>query len=253
MTVAKQTDEDLHRHLRETVSALLYAAKGFDSGDTEPEAAAKLMAPPLRLLLHDTTERTTSLLQHLGLKQTMLFYDSSCPLPDNPHVDIAHFALAAHTSAGRFVPHLDSQAESPDDRKWLEFHDWWAQPVVFALGGATLSRRALVLECNNKDGSSHIDRELRLSDDYAALTRENSLGLSAGPPDQVRPFPSPVPASLRQIAHEVLVSVAAVEPRAFRSKLQAVAHNRLQKPSLLPADGIAISAVQIHVEPIEPE
>ncbi|KAF0209031.1 MAG: hypothetical protein FD171_672 [Actinobacteria bacterium] len=246
--MARQSDQDLRAHLRSEVTALLYASRGFDEGQLDPDAGAKLIGPRLRNLLHDTME-STSLLQHLGLKDTMRFFDSSCPRLGSGDVKMAHMALAGRTGSGRFLPHLDSQCESAELRRLLDFAAWWEQPVILDQSGFEFSRRQLVLETNNKDGCSHIDRRLQLTDEYAGLTRENSLGMFHGDGEHWFGYGSPVPASLRQIAHEVLVSVALFAPWAFKSKHQVARHRGIQQPATHPSDGIVISAMGVHVEP----
>jgi len=248
--VARQSNQDLRAHLRSEVTALLYASRGFDQGELDPDAAAKLIGPRLRNLLHDTSE-STSLLQHLGLKTSMRFLDSTCPRLGSPEVKMAHMALAGRTGSGRFLPHLDSQCEDSESRRLLNFAEWWDQAVILDQGGFEFTRRHLVLETNNKDGCSHIDKRLQLTDEYADLTRGNSLGMGYGDGERWFDYGSPVPASLRQIGHEVLVSVARHAPWAFKSKQQAALHRSLQKPVVHPADGFVISAMGVHVEPLE--
>jgi hypothetical protein len=56
--------------------------------------------------------------------------------------------------------------------------DWWHDPVLTDADGAAFSREDLVLLVANKDGGAHVDRTL--PPEYAALTRNNSIGVTHG-------------------------------------------------------------------------
>lgn len=76
--------------------------------------------------------------------------------------------------------------------------------------GNTFSRRDIVLAVANQDGGAHVDPEL--DEDYAALSKDNTLGWHFSVGGTETEFPdNPVPASIRQIAHEVLVTLEAAE------------------------------------------
>jgi len=59
-----------------------------------------------------------------------------------------------------------------------------------------------VLNVANTDGGGHVDPAL--DEAYLDLSRNNSLGWVINKGDVQRPFPPPVMACVRQIAHEVL-------------------------------------------------
>jgi hypothetical protein len=97
------------------------------------------------------------------------------------------------------------------------FSDWWTETVMLDATGNAFSRSGLVLSVCNQDGGAHIDEELPPA--YAALTRQNSLGITVGEPIEKgaaavafslggaaegRPLDnSPALANVRQIAWEV--------------------------------------------------
>jgi hypothetical protein len=77
-----------------------------------------------------------------------------------------------------FRPHLD---DLPPERihPAAAFVDWWNDPILTDAEGTNYSRRSLVLWTANKEGGAHVDR--RLPQDYSALTRENSIGITQVP------------------------------------------------------------------------
>ncbi|MFP3581350.1 hypothetical protein SB659_17445 [Arthrobacter sp. SIMBA_036] len=124
----------------------------------------------------------------------------------------------------------------------LRIDDWWKQPVMRDTAGREFSREQLVLFLANTDGGAHVDASL--PEDYYALSRLNSAAVYAGmgapkivvsenatPTDEYthqmalsvgaapteeyirenkmtfNELGSPVPASVRQIAWELMRSV----------------------------------------------
>ena len=68
-----------------------------------------------------------------------------------------------------------------------------------------ISRRYLVLTAANQDGGAHVDPEL--DEIYADLTRNNSLGWIKADVGGEGPVSGPERATIRQIAHEALLSI----------------------------------------------
>ncbi len=62
-----------------------------------------------------------------------------------------------------------------------------------------------MLHVADTDDGEHADEGLDPS--YMALSRQNSLAWMYGDGTDARPLPSPVPASIRQVVHEVLVTL----------------------------------------------
>jgi hypothetical protein len=218
--MSQQTETDLVEHLTDHMGFLRASARIFDEGN---QAEAKRLASTIRLLVHDT-ERSTSLLRQLSVKDVLLFLDTKemDPPPPAPGTIVyrMEFGLAAAQlgpDGPKFVP------RSFDDRNWPEygpvpFQPWWERKVLSDLGGNGFTRKGLVLAMANKDGGVHVDPELEAA--YAALTRSNSIGFyrddsalyspvfgGRTPVPQAdegqRPMPSPVPAQIRMIAFEV--------------------------------------------------
>jgi hypothetical protein len=93
----------------------------------------------------------------------------------------------------------------------LAFSDWWNG---FALristqnpGSVTrdFTRRSLVLTVANPDGGAHIDPEL--DSVYFALSRESALGDVSVGGKHVEWDSNPVPCAIRQVAHELLLTL----------------------------------------------
>ena len=72
----------------------------------------------------------------------------------------------------------------------------------------------------NTDGGAHIDPEIDAS--YAALSRQNSIGYAVGVNVNIEPIDKSELASIRQIAHEILVSIADRHPELMRDNSLSV-------------------------------
>lgn len=109
----------------------------------------------------------------------------------------------------------------------IPFPRWWKQTVINGPKGQKFNRKGLVLAVANQDGGAHVDPALDA--DYYELTRLNALEVYAGGNKEQmylswgRPDPqvenaeltsagSPVPASLRQIAWELIKSLEGRHP-----------------------------------------
>jgi hypothetical protein len=77
-----------------------------------------------------------------------------------------------------------------------------------------MSRRELILHVAETDGGAHVDPAL--DEAYMDLSRNNSLGWMLREGDVVRPFPPPVLPCIRQIAHEVLITLRVKAPTESR-------------------------------------
>ena len=104
--------------------------------------------------------------------------------------------------------------------------------MIQDLRGQAFSRRAIVLAVANKDGGAHVDPSL--DEAYAALTRGNSMNWkTVAPGGAEADLPGPHLATVRQIAHEVLTTLAFVRPQAFADAKCLDAH-RVVDLSVLP-------------------
>jgi hypothetical protein len=193
--VVAQSRLELEQHLRDQFDFLRSSASLFDAGHT---AEAKRLAVSVRLLVHDTRV-SSSLLGQLGLK-SILFYDTASD--HNPMNLITHSGLASlavSPQGARYQAMLDHSPRGPGIA--VGFHQWWAKTVIVDVDRNVLTRRDLVLAVSNQDGGAHVDPDLAPT--YAKLSRANSLAWAFRGPDGAVPLDNPVPASIRQIAHEL--------------------------------------------------
>jgi len=96
----------------------------------------------------------------------------------------------------RYVAMLDDMVS-----RSTPFDDWWSG-VLTDFADNVLSRERLINIAANQDGGAHVDPGI--DEDYAGLSRDNGLGLLQATAAGEIPMPNPVPATIRQIAHEVL-------------------------------------------------
>lgn len=199
---------DLEERLREQVTFLQLSCASYDAGY---EGEARRLAVALRVLLHDT-KRSKSLLTQLGLKQELELYDTAATLDPKNLVSESGLTVS-QLLQGRHVPALDgSTADSGRDRQFTPFEQWWDAPVLRS-DGTTLTRSGLMLSVADQDGGAHVDPTL--NEAYEALSRGDVWGWRAFDMQPQSAWPTPVFASLRQIAHELLVSLAKQKPEAF--------------------------------------
>ncbi len=158
------------------------------------------MAVGLRVLLHQT-KQSKSLLQQLGLRDKAFRDRAGAVDPRNLLTENRLCMIAVGDGAG-YLPIL---SEGPGRLRWPPFEYWWNSTVIRDRNRVSFSRRELVLHVANTVDGAHADECLDPS--YKALSRRNSLAWMYGDGADTRPLPSPMPASIQQIAHEVLVTL----------------------------------------------
>jgi len=198
----KQTKQELLSHLSDSVQFLQLSAAAFDKGHL---GEAKRMAVTVRVLAHDTPN-SKSLLGLLKYKTNMSFIDTAYDYkPDN---------LMNHHGLVGLQVSLENPAKSSylvpltlDGRpnKFILFADWWNKIVIVDRNKNVFRRRDIILSLANTDGGAHVDPELNLA--YAQLSRQNSIGWVFSSSQGQRPLGAVELYSMRQIAHEVLVSI----------------------------------------------
>jgi len=194
-----QTNQEILGHLRDQIGFILSSAASYDNGF---EGEAKRLAIAIRILVHDTN-RSISLLAQLG-KRNIPFYDSANPAhPENLLSTHRLIMVKISTQGGEFEAPLDNGPPSRSTTKKIGFERLWRTDIVFKDKlGSTFSRKDIILSFADNEGGAHIDPLLDQS--YAQLSRFNSLGWKHVVNEVKKDFPSPVPPSVRQIAHEVL-------------------------------------------------
>lgn len=94
--------------------------------------------------------------------------------------------------------------------KKVKQKNWWnSNKVIVNKNGLAFTRRKLILAVANTDGGAHVDSEFK--EDYYGLSRLNSCGWIYFKDGVDYDLKSPVPASIRQIAHEVLETFKSVD------------------------------------------
>lgn len=197
-----QTSEELAEHLRDQLSFLRSPGEAFDAGH---ESEAKRLAVVLRVLLHDTPQ-SRGVLSQLGVKDKIRFVDTAEPInPRNlaPTSGLAIMKVVTGPGGGgtweprKVLPPVPGTG-GPDQ----PFDPWWTRDVVKDGAGNVFSRKSLVLAVVNKDGGAHVDPTLNAQ--YAALSRENSMGFVYFSGADQRDFDNNIVfPSVRQIAWEV--------------------------------------------------
>lgn len=197
-------------NLRQQIGFLETSCQAFDNGH---EDEALRIATTLRVLVHDTGN-STSLLEQLGLKDTMKFIDSATPIdpvPTDKMLD-GRAVMAMSGMPGLFAisftregtKFLAPQSRAPYSRGPISFRDWWTSECIPGHNGASYSRSWLVKQMANREGGAHVDPEI--SHPYNNL-QNTSMGMtvhSNGINDFVN---SAGNVSIRQVAWEILESL----------------------------------------------
>ncbi|MFI5434486.1 hypothetical protein ACHMZP_21730 [Rhodococcus baikonurensis] len=158
---------------RRQIRYLETSSRLFDEGDIDE---AMRLAVTIRVLVHDT-QTSHSLLNQMGLKQTIRFLDTA--VVGGTEIFLGAVVMQIEYSAGgvtglhapsgqdglvEIVPRPDGTPliVAPRRRRGHEssigFDTWWTTNVIdTAHGPKTFSRRRAVLVMANKDGGAHVD------------------------------------------------------------------------------------------------
>lgn len=203
MPEVPQTRTELEGHLREQVAFLRASARAYDGGFT---GEAKRLAVVVPVLVHDTST-STSLLSQLNLKG-IEFFDTAYDYDPRKCFHSFHGLAMMKTGASShmFVPRCAVPPKPFDEPlKLVSFDQWWKKVVVVDAKLNQFTRQQLVLTLSNCEGGAHVGPTL--DDAYTALTRGYSMAMHYRFKDQEGPFGGIELASVRQIAHEVLLSL----------------------------------------------
>lgn len=246
---------DVKAALIEQVTLLQLACKNYDGGTRE---SAKFLAVGLRVLLHQTPH-SHSLLEQLGLRTGRF---SEWPVGDDKppsEIDGLRIEIEGARNLGTVSAALTSSCRilvsftGPGGGEYIaplstfssevrrRFDHWWNDVIVRDQKQRTFNRRELVLEVANTDGGAHVDP--KLEERYMDFSRKNSLGInfSANGRDW-QALPSPHLACMRQIAHEVLITLHRRAPWSFANPYEF-------KDPLAGRDGFAIGGIRIETGP----
>jgi hypothetical protein len=201
----RQSKKELQQHLEDTLQALELSANAFDNGF---QGEAKRLAAAIRVLVHDTPS-SKSLLGQLGQK-TIPFYDTS--IPRHPKTIMTYSGLTAMSITPQGATQVAPLDHFPSDcrSQWVSFDEWWNRVIFVDQKGNETTRKDLILAVANKDGGAHVDPVL--GENYANLSRRNSLAWRFSGARGDVPLEGPEKAAVRQIAHEVLKSLNPAMP-----------------------------------------
>jgi hypothetical protein len=204
---SKQSKEELLRHLSEHILFLISSSDSYDRGFW---GEAKRLALSIRVLLHNTGS-SRSLLEQLQCKTS--FYDSC--LSYDPRNLASFHGLVGIKMGGNNTSFWPRLGETLPNQKVIKrpFANWWNQVVIVDKNKTKFSRRSLVCYLANQDGGAHVDPGL--DEEYAQLSRGNSIGWIVGNGDHEEPLRFVELASVRQIAYEVLRSLRDEFPSLF--------------------------------------
>jgi hypothetical protein len=206
MTRVKQSKKDLELQLRQQISFLISSCQAYDVGKYHE---AKRIASIIRTLFH-RTKTCKPLIGQLQLN-SINWIDTAQPY--DPKNLVSHLGLTGFKMMSGRLPSIIPKGALPKEsegKKYntLEFNQWWTKPVVVALGGNEkryFSRQNLVLNVAETDGGAHVDEGLE--EIYNELSRKNGLGVYAIVNGNKYPLLYPELPCLRQIGHEVLITL----------------------------------------------
>ena len=183
---------DFREHLARQLSFLERSATAYDRGERDE---AYRIAVAIRVLLYDTS-RSVSILQHLNAKDVPLLSTVMAAAPNALFLDGMNLLTMG---SGKIVagPKLDQV----HIRRMVSVDEWWNEPI-FAVNRVDTSRKDVVLGAANQDGGAHVDHALDA--DYERLKG----GLYISSPHAAVDIPEPQLVSLRQMAFEILNSLA---------------------------------------------
>lgn len=197
---------DLEQELKDQIALLKNSCNAFDSG---LEAIGKHIALILRVLFHYHGQ-SRALLEQLGLRSRR-WYDTAGPLtPNNLIAEMPMVVMRMSNEEASYLPAC-AVGGAPRQPVKVNFVDWWNTPVLKDQQGRKFCRRELVQHVANTDGGAHVDPELEEA--YMDLSRNNSLGWVFSKGDVKEVFKGrPELACIRQIAHEVLLTLEEMVP-----------------------------------------
>jgi hypothetical protein len=229
---------DLKAELQDQLYFLQTSSEAFDNGiDIE----AKRIATTLRVLLHDKG-RSKALLSQLGLKDN--FVDTSYLVPrtwvrEGEEGSLSDERRIFNLSIDRCYSPVFS--DPMQGTRVLVFEAWWNGEVFRDSVGNSFTRKSITLSLAEQDGGAHVDPTLNKL--YYALTRAHSHGFQSFDQREingvvkavnVRPLPPPHLVIVRQIAHEVLITLNPLYHYSAKDKYPGLHISGLQvviKPS----------------------
>jgi hypothetical protein len=245
MAKVKQSKTELEKQLREQIGFLITSCRLYDEGR---HAEAKRLAGTLRILLHET-KQSKSLLGQLHLRD-ISWIDTAVPYdPENLVSHVGLVSIQFDEPSGR-IPWLIPKGTPNGELKKSEFNKWWSHPVIVAVASTEkrfFSRQNIILNVADTDGGAHVDPDLE--EVYAELSRKNIVGFTAIKGGKKYPMLYPEMPCLRQIAHEVLLTLQKKVPDCFSEPYESEVRKEPYGVSLKDGSQSEPSSLEIHVRP----
>jgi len=210
----KRSRTDLIKELKDQIALLESACDTYDAG---LKPVGKHIALSLRVLLHHRGQ-SQSLLRQLNLLSVRFFDTAGEVNPRNLATSSNLVATAISGNGAEYVP-LVLSGGGPIPQRLIKFADWWNQVVVVDNQRREFKRRELIAHVADTDGGAHVDPEL--DEAYMDLSRNNSLGWVFRKGDIEQQLNGPELACMRQIAHEVLITLRQHVPECFIKKYKS--------------------------------
>jgi hypothetical protein len=213
MARIKLSKTDLEKHLKQQISFLVTSCQEYDQGKHHE---AKRIATILRTLFHKTRS-CKPLLGQLQIQRTQWVDTATAFDPQNLN---SHLGLTRYEFTTGRLPCLVPKG-SQEENNTLPFDAWWSRPVVVSVQEEDkkyYSRQNLVLNVAETDGGAHVDAGL--DEIYYDLSRQNGLGINAIYKGEKYPLIYPELPCLRQIGHEVLLTLKRSKPAFFDEPYQ---------------------------------
>lgn len=156
--------------LKEQIQLIEFSLSKID----DLELLALNIATNIRVLVHDTN-KSTSLLRDLAVKDNIQYYDTSSPVGSisywKGNFSIVGWNLSTLPHIGIVGKEINilSKTEcqiryTPIFKDWcvkghkVDFQSWWNTEIFNNKKGVILTRKGLILNAVNKDGGAHIDQ-----------------------------------------------------------------------------------------------
>lgn len=208
MAKYKLNQQELLEHWYDQLSFIQSSAQQFDIGK---ENEARRIATSLRIMFHETSS-SHSLIKQTSLKHNFQLWSSAgLYSPSNLLSSWVLLEMKADNSGLYYKPLSDTNHRT----FFLGYEDWWNE-IIFDDKKNVFTRKDIVCYVANQDGGAHVDS--KLNENYAELTKHNSLGWTDSMGNAVNN--NPAYNAVRQIAKELIVSQNIFNKGSYTRKKQ---------------------------------
>lgn len=212
----KYTMKDYWSIFEETINSLIDICKLYDEGKF---IHSRFISVALRTLVHDTSS-STSILTHVNIKKYIKMVDTG--IESNKDTTLLISLLGGRYLYDRLAFTMLSSPKShpiivPRFMVWYECHNhvnfnkWWGK-LVLINNGKSYTRKDIILIAANKFGGAHVDKNVdeqfyKLATNIESLAYISEGRDEKGPTGKIEPLEHTIYAVIRQIAHELLLSL----------------------------------------------